>query len=86
MTGRVRLAFGAAFLSSMLAVAAEAQTVDEIIARNIEARGGKAAIEAVESLRQTSVLKVEGAEIAVVVIGRRPNLLRQELSIAGLTA
>jgi hypothetical protein len=86
MIGRVRLAFGAAFLSSVLAVAAEAQTVEEIIARNLEARGGKAAIEAVESLRQTSVLKVEGAEIPVLVIGKRPNLLRQELSIAGLTA
>ena len=46
MIGRVRLAYGAAFLSSVLAVAAEAQTVEEIIARNIEVRGGKAAIAA----------------------------------------
>ena len=67
---------------SLCATVAEAQTVDEIIARNTEARGGQAAIDAVQSIRQTSTLVLPGAEATVIVYGKRPNLMRQELTIA----
>lgn len=91
MPRRFRTSFAAALALGVLAATlsatvAEAQTVDEIIARNTEARGGQALIDGVQSVRQTSTLVLPGAEATVVVYGKRPNLMRQELTIGGDTA
>jgi hypothetical protein len=69
----------------MTGTAAGAQTVDEIVNRNLEALGGRAALDRVQSLRQTSQLVLTGSESRIVVYAKRPNLIRQELKIAGQT-
>lgn len=69
---------------------ASALTVDELIAKNIEARGGMEKIRAIQSLRETGTMQVGGGgfstKLGYVYIGKRPNLLRQEASWQGLTA
>ena len=79
MTRRV-LAVSAYFVALLaLAVSASAQSVDEIIAKNLQAKGGVDKLKAVQSVKSTSTLKIQGIEATMVVQGKRPSLLRQEL-------
>jgi hypothetical protein len=62
-----------------------APTADELIAKNIEAKGGLAAIKAITSLRMTGKLETQGI---VILLGadRKPDfLVRQTLTIQGMT-
>ncbi|HTC46806.1 MAG TPA: hypothetical protein VK722_05770 [Candidatus Aquilonibacter sp.] len=64
-----------------------AQTADELIAKNIEARGGMEKIKAIKTLRMSA--KFEGGGGFVAVVGReneRPNLIRQTFALQGMTA
>jgi hypothetical protein len=64
-----------------------AQTADELIAKNIEARGGMEKIQAIKTLRMTA--KFEGGGGFVAVIGQenqRPDLIRETFSLQGMTA
>ena len=67
--------------------AAQAQTADEIVRQNIEARGGAEALKELKALRRTGRLVIPGfnAELTVVEIKQRPGLLRQEVTFQGLT-
>lgn len=62
-------------------------TLDELVAKNIEARGGLAAVHAMQSLKiQGKLLANEGQfELAFVQIVRRPTSVRTEATIQGLT-
>ena len=78
-----------AFLIAMcsLPVFSFAQTADELIAKNIEARGGIEKIKAIKTLNMTGRLEDSGGFTASV--GRqnqRPNLIRETLSLQGMTA
>ena len=64
-----------------------AQTADELIAKNIEARGGMEKIKAIKTLRMSGKFEGEGGFVAVV--GReneRPNLIRQTFALQGMMA
>ena len=63
-----------------------AQTVDEIIAKNIEARGGLAKLKSFKSIRTTGTLTTGGFRARVVNEMERPNKVRQETIIQGMTA
>lgn len=85
----LRVAVTFVFAALAIATAAPrvaAQTVDEIIARNIQARGGVEKIRAVQSMKQTSHMKIQGMSATLTLYAKRPNLSRQEMSIAGATA
>ena len=73
----------AAFGLAMAAPPASAQTVDEIVARNIQAKGGAEKIKAVQSMKQVSHIKVQGISATMTVYFKRPNLSRQEMNISG---
>jgi hypothetical protein len=77
----IRLLLGAALIFS---VAATAQTVDEIIAKNIQARGGIDKIKAVKTVRLTGKINDGGFRATVVQENRRPNKIRQEFIIQGM--
>jgi hypothetical protein len=67
-----------------LAASAPAQTVDEIIARSFEARGGLEKIEAIRSLRMTGRATVSpGTEAPVTIEIKRPSRLRLEFRFEG---
>lgn len=73
--------------SAVLAGGASAQTVDELVAKNIEARGGLARLKAVNSVRLTGKAAMgPGIEVPVVLEIRRPNQMRMEMQFQGMTA
>jgi hypothetical protein len=64
-----------------------AQTADELIAKNIEARGGMEKIQDIKTLRMTG--KFEGGGGFVAAVGQenqRPDLIRETFSLQGMTA
>jgi len=69
---------------------AGAMTADELIAKNIEARGGLARIQAITSIRATGVVRLGGGngivEQAYTLLQVRPGSLRRERSMQGLTS
>jgi outer membrane lipoprotein-sorting protein len=68
---------------ALVASRVSAQTVDEIVARNIQAKGGAEKIKAVQSMKQASHIKIQGMSATMTTYFKRPNLSRQEMSIAG---
>jgi len=73
-------------MCALTGTTAGAQTVDEIVTRNLDALGGRAALDRVQSIRQSSRLVLPGSEATVVVYSKRPDRVRQELRLAGQTA
>lgn len=77
----------------MLAVAslvtasfASAQTADEIVAKHVTARGGMEKLKAVKTMRMTGTMMVgSGMEAPIVLETKRPNSMRMEFTIQGLT-
>jgi outer membrane lipoprotein-sorting protein len=63
--------------------AAQTQTVDELLARNIQAKGGMEKLRSIQTVKQTGRLNIQGMEGKQVVYAKRPNLLRQELTMSG---
>ncbi|HEX3557861.1 MAG TPA: hypothetical protein VHU19_01565 [Pyrinomonadaceae bacterium] len=69
-----------------LSAHASAQTADEIVARFIKTVGGMEKIQSVKSLRRTGRYNGGGGFEAVIVEeNMRPNLVRQEFQIQGMT-
>lgn len=67
--------------------AAKIWTVDELVDKNIEARGGIAAIRAMKSLKLTGKLLLNQGqfEMAIVQIFKRPAQVKFEATVQGLT-
>jgi len=64
-----------------------AQTADEIIAKNVQARGGADKLKSVQSVKSTATLAMgPGMEAPGVLMQKRGNLARLEFTIQGLTA
>jgi hypothetical protein len=70
-----------------LAPALLAQTVDEIIAKNIEARGGLDKIKAVQTVRSSGKMEFgPGIEAPGMMVQKRPSYVRLDITVQGLTA
>jgi len=64
-----------------------AQSVDEIIAKNIQARGGAEKLKSVQSIKATATMTMgPGMEAPGILIQKRPALARLEFTVQGLTA
>ncbi len=74
-----------ATLLTTASVASAQANVDEIIAKNLAAKGGIDRIKAIKTIKQTSHLTVNGMDASMTIYGKRPNLMRQEMSVAGQT-
>jgi hypothetical protein len=81
----IRMILCAALLS--LAAQADAFTAEELVARNIEAKGGAAALAAVQNVRRSGLLLVNGGQLSLDIVEtrQRPDLIRDETTLQGLT-
>ena len=59
------------------------QTAEEVVTKNIEAKGGVAKLMAVTSMKRTSTVSMMNMEMQLVVYNKRPNLVRQEITHTG---
>jgi hypothetical protein len=79
-----------AALLCLAAGSARATSVDELVAKNIEARGGLAHLQALKSLRTTGKLKMGNGnfsmEMAYTELIQRGGFYREEVTVQGLTA
>jgi hypothetical protein len=71
---------------SCLATASYSQTADELIAKNIQAKGGMEKIKAIKTIRMTGKFEVNGFTAAVMEENQRPNLVRETFTLQGMTA
>jgi hypothetical protein len=70
-----------------LAVFGRAQTAEDLINKNIQAKGGIEKIKAIKSIRMTGKLTGGGGFTAIAgQENLRPNLVRQTFSLQGMTA
>ena len=63
------------------AAVARAQTVDEIVAKNLQAKGGAEKWKAVTSVKMTGKITMQGMELPLTVYAKRPNFNRQEVIV-----
>lgn len=70
-----------------LAARAGAFTADELAAKNIEARGGSAALAAVKNVRRSGQIIFNGGQftLGIVQTRQRPDSIREEATLQGLT-
>lgn len=62
---------------------APAQTVDDIIAKNLKSKGGLEKLQATNSLRMSGTINSQGNEMPLEVWSKRPNLFRREVAVQG---
>jgi len=69
-----------------LSAYAFSQTADELVTKNIEAKGGLEKIKAVKTLRITGrAEQSDNPPLVVVIEHARPDEIRQEITLAGMT-
>src|SRR5262245_50198097 len=74
-----------ALLAPMAAIAAE-PTADELIAKNIAAKGGMEKLKSVKSMRATGkMMGMQGMEFPFVMTNKRPKSTRIEFTFQGMT-
>ena len=67
-------------------LAAASQTADELVQKNIEAKGGVEKIKAIKTWRMTGKLITGGITATTGQENLRPNLVRETFSLQGMTA
>ncbi len=77
---------GAIVASAVLAQEKQQPTVDDLVAKNVEAKGGADALRALQSLRLTGKLLVNDGQIqlGLVETKKRPGAIRTEASLQGM--
>ena len=82
---RIR-AIAAAAVLVLAAWSAAGQTVDELIAKNVAARGGLEKLKAVKTMRLTGTMKVGDDKMPSLLELKRPNKSRWQFTVDGQTA
>lgn len=74
------------FAGALLAGPVSAQTLDEVIAKNLAARGGEEKLKAVSTLRASGKMTMgPGMEAPFVFEWQKPNSIRMEITLQGMT-
>ena len=72
-------------LSLFVSVGAFAQTADEIINKHIEASGGRAAWEKINSMRSEGTINVQGTDVILTLTKQKGKGMRQDIAVMGMT-
>lgn len=67
----------------LCATVVSAQTLDEVLAKNYKARGGLDRLKSKKTVKLTGKMMMGGMELPLVVINKRPNLYRSEVTVQG---
>ena len=79
-----RKAIALTFLAcAALSIPASAQNVDELINKNIEARGGLEKLKAIKTMRVTATIHAEGMTLPLVLQIKRPGMVRGDALFQG---
>src|SRR5918992_1219320 len=70
-------------LALVSAGVSSAQTVDEIVAKNLKARGGVEKFKSVNSMKINATVTAQGMKLPVTIYSKRPNMMREETEIQG---
>lgn len=62
-----------------------AQTVGDIVAKNLAAKGGLEKLKSIDTLRSTGTMSAQGRNVSMTFTSKRPNLTRQEIVMDGQT-
>jgi hypothetical protein len=84
----VVILISAAFTTAAFAQEKKSPALDELVAKNVEAKGGAAALGALQSLKLNGKLLVNQGqiELAYAQTKKRPNEVREESTLQGMTA
>ncbi len=63
-----------------------AQTAEELVAKNIQAKGGLEKIKAIQSVRMSGPQDNDGFKAAVTQENKRPDLVRETFALQGMTS
>jgi outer membrane lipoprotein-sorting protein len=63
--------------------ASQQQAVDDLVLKNLDAKGGLEKLKAITTIKQTGTLSMQGSEASLLIYSKRPNMQRQEISVAG---
>lgn len=75
----------AAALLMLVVPALFAQTADELVTKYIQARGGMEKIKSIQSMRMTGTMSTGQLDVPIVMLMKRPNLVRMEFEVQGVT-
>ncbi len=81
---RVPVALFVAAAAFLVALPLSAQTVDEVIASSVRARGGMEKLKSVRTLRTTSKVLFGDVLVTAVQTNKRPDKVREEITFQGL--
>ncbi len=72
-------------LLCFISFSAFGQTAEELVAKNLQAKGGLEKIKAIRSVRMTGRIEVDGLRAVVGQESKRPDLLRETFTVQGMT-
>lgn len=58
---------------------AAAPSLDAIVAKNLQAKGGEAKLKAVQSMKMLGKVTIQGMDLSMLITTKRPNMMRQEM-------
>jgi outer membrane lipoprotein-sorting protein len=70
-------------LLGVVPLAAQTPSVDDLLAKNTAARGGADKLKAISTRKVAGTVAVQGMEMPMVVLAKRPNLMLQEMQVQG---
>ena len=72
-------------LICLMPASALSQTAEELVAKNLQARGGIEKIKAIKSLRMTGQFDASGFKATIGQEQKRPDMLRETFTVQGMT-
>ena len=72
-------------MTFLFCLQASAQTVDELIKKNTDAKGGLQKLKAIKSVKATAKVVQQGLEIPIIIQQKRPKLVRVDVTFQGKT-
>jgi outer membrane lipoprotein-sorting protein len=82
---RISMVALATVLLLFVTASADAITAEELIAKNIQAKGGLEKIKAIQTVRLTGSIRFGSIDAIFAQMSKRPQMLRVEFSLQGLT-